>query len=100
MDTRQQISAAVLIAVTALTLTACSPGGIEGDGVELVEASLRGETAYDIAADLGTECEVTGSHRRAQRRRDGRRACRFRRLELCRRGARGEGVDDDIWRER
>lgn len=62
MNSRQRISAAVLIAVTALTLTACAPGGIEGEGVELVESSLRGETAYDMAADLGTECEVTGSH--------------------------------------
>ena len=61
MKIKQQISAAILIAAAALTLTACAPGGVESIGQSAVEASLRGETSWDLAADFGRECKITGT---------------------------------------
>ena len=61
MKLKQQILTATMIAAAALTLTACAPGGVEGVGRAAVEASLRGETAWDLPADFGRECEVTGT---------------------------------------
>ena len=50
-----------MIAAAALTLTACSPGGVEGVGQAAVEASLRDETNWDLPADFGRECKITGT---------------------------------------
>jgi hypothetical protein len=54
--------AVIILAAGALTLTACSiDSGPDAIAREAVEASVRGETSWDISAEHGAGCKVGGS---------------------------------------